>query len=71
MAKGYVSVLSSLHVESFDHKIDKHMVDFVAIERMPSHFVNSKHEQYIQVDPTTYIGDNYFILRKEVNIIRL
>lgn len=64
VAKGYVSVLSSLHVDSFDYKIDKHMVDFVAIERMPSHFVNSKHEQYIQVDPTTYIGDKLFYSTK-------
>lgn len=60
LAKGYVSVLSSLHVPNLDMKMSKNEVDFIAIERMPPHFVNSKHEQYIQVDPTTYIGDKLF-----------
>lgn len=60
IAKGYVSVLSSLHIPDLDARVNKNLVEFIAIERMPPYFVNSKHEQYIQIDPKTYIGDKLF-----------
>ena len=60
ISKGYVSILDSLKIKKITNDEKEKMVEFVAIERMPSRFVNYKYEQYLQVDPTTYIGNKLF-----------
>ena len=60
IAKGYVSILDSLKIKKITNDEKKKIVEFVAIERMPSRFINYKYEQYLQIDPNTFIGNKLF-----------
>lgn len=60
LSKEYVMILNSLNIKTITKPEEENIVNFVAIERMPYHFVNHKYEQYIQVDPSTYIGDKLY-----------
>ena len=60
IAKGYVSILDSLKIKKITAPESKEIIEFVAIERMPSRFINYKYEQYLRIDPNTYIGNKLF-----------
>ena len=59
LAKGYISILSGLNIKDLSAS-QKEIIDFVAIISDKKRFFNDKHRQYIQVDPTTYIGEKLF-----------
>lgn len=60
IAKGYVSILNSMTIKRITNDEKQRLVEFVAIERMPSRFINYKYEQYLQIDPSTFIGNKLF-----------
>ena len=64
VAKGYVSVLTGLEIENFKDEEDKKFVDFVSIERDVTKFCTDRANQYVEVDPTTYIGNRLFMASK-------
>lgn len=66
LAQGYVSILNSLEVGYFT-KQDRNFVKFIAMERPNERFVTKCHDQYVEVDPTTYIGDRLYYSSKGCN----
>lgn len=64
LAKGYLSVLNSLNVEELTLELGKEEINFLAIERAPNRFVSRKYEQYVQLDPVTYLGEKLFYSSK-------
>ncbi len=60
VSSGYVMILNSLNINRIANIVEENEVDFVAIEKSPKSFVSRKYEQFIEVDPNTYIGDKLF-----------
>jgi len=60
VARGYVSIVSSLNIDKITNVIEKEERTFLSIEKEPSDFVNSKYEQYVSIDPHTYIGNKLY-----------
>ena len=60
LAKGYVSVISGLEIATFKDQEDKKLIDFVSVKRDITKFYTDRTNQYVEVDPTTYIGNRLF-----------
>ncbi len=60
VSKGFVGIISSLNIEKITKPLEKEEKSFLALEKDPKNFINFKYEQFIRVDPVTYIGDKLY-----------
>lgn len=60
VSRGFVGILSSLNIETITNPLEKEERSFLALEKDPKNFINFKYEQFIKVDPVTYIGDKLY-----------
>ena len=60
VSRGFVGILSSLNIETITKPLEKEERSFLALEKDPKNFINFKYEQFIKVDPVTYIGDKLY-----------
>lgn len=64
MANGYIGILNSLNIEEVNLDEGKNEVHFIAIERDTNRFISRRYEQYVQIDPMTYVGNKLFYSTK-------
>lgn len=64
LSKGIMEVLSHLGIKNITAPIMKEEREFLLLEKSRTNFVNFKHEQYLKLDPATYIGDKLYYSSK-------
>ena len=60
VSRGFVNILSSLNIEKITKPLEKDEKAFLALEKDPKNFINFKYEQFLKVDPVTYIGNKLY-----------
>ena len=64
LAQGFVSILTSLDMDFLVGKEDKNMIKLISIERPKERFITDCHDQYVELDPTTYVGNRLYYSSK-------
>lgn len=60
VSRGFVNILASLNIDTITRPLEKEERSFLALEKDPRNFINFKYEQFVQVDPVTYIGNKLY-----------